>query len=165
MLIRHETPEDVAAVRRVEEVAFGRIDEAVLVDALRARGQVALSLVAEEDACVVGHVLFSPVTIGTSAAVGLAPLAVLPEYQGLGIGAQLVRRGLAECRAAGHECAVVLGEPDYYRRFGFETATRHGVRCEFDAPEEAFMILALRAGALAGLGGVARYQTEFGAVS
>lgn len=165
MVIRHETPEDVAAVRRVEELAFGRTDEAALVDALRARGKVTLSLVAEEAACVVGHVLLSPVTIGTATAVGLAPLAVLPQCQRRGIGSGLVRRGLAECRAAGHECAVVLGEPDYYRRFGFETAARHGVRCEFDVPEEAFMMLALRPGALADLGGVARYEPEFGAVS
>lgn len=164
-MIRHEAPEDAAAVRRVVELAFGRADEAALVDALSARGKVTLSLVAEEDGCVVGHVLFSPVTIETVVGVGLAPLAVLPEFQRRGIGAELVRRGLAECRAAGHECAVVLGEPEYYRRFGFETAARHGVRCEFDAPEEAFMIVALLPGALAGLGGVARYQPEFGAVA
>jgi putative acetyltransferase len=165
MVIRHETPEDVAAVRRVEELAFGRTDEAALVDALRAHGKVTLSLVAEEDACVVGHVLFSQVEIGAAPGVGLAPFVVLLERQRRGIGAELVRRGLAECRASGHECAVVLGEPEYYRRSGFETAAHHGVRCEFDAPDEAFMILALRPGALAGLGGIAHYQPEFGDVS
>lgn len=163
--IRRETPADAAAVRRVEELAFARADEAALVDALRAHGNVTLSLVAEEDGRVVGHVLFSPVVIGATAAVGLAPLAVLPQCQRRGIGAALVERGLAECRAAGHECAVVLGEPEYYARFGFESAARYGVRCEFDAPEGAFMMVALRPGALAGLSGVARYLPEFGAVA
>ena len=165
MLIRHETPADLASVRRVEELAFARTEEAALVDALHAQGKVTLSLVAEEEGCVVGHVLFSAVTIGSRTGVGLGPLAILPECQRRGIGAALVRRGLAQCRAAGHEFAVVLGEPAYYGRFGFETAARHGVRCEFDAPEDAFMILALRPGALAGLGGVARYQPEFGSVA
>ncbi len=165
MLIRQETPADLASVRRVEELAFARTEEAALVDALRAHGKVSLSLVAEEDGCVVGHVLFSAATIGSRTGVGLGPLAVLPECQGRGIGAELVRRGLAECRVAGHEFAVVLGEPAYYGRFAFETAARHGVRCEFDAPEDAFMILALRPGALDGFGGVARYQPEFGSVA
>jgi putative acetyltransferase len=165
MLIRREASADVPAVRLVEERAFGRPEEAALVDALRAHGQMVLSLVAEVDGRVVGHVAFSPVTIGSRTGVGLAPLAVLPECQRRGAGAELVRRGLAECRAAGHDFAVVLGEPAYYARFGFEPAARHGARCEFDAPEDAFMILALRPGALAGLGGVARYAPEFGAVA
>ena len=165
MLIRFETPPDVDAIRHVEERAFARGDEAALVDALRAGGKATVSLVAEEEGHVVGHVLFSPVTIGAATGVGLAPVAVLPEHQGRGIGAALVRRGLAECRAAGHDFAVVLGEPAYYARFGFETAARHGVRCEFDAPDDAFMLVALRPGALAGLAGLARYAPEFGAVA
>jgi putative acetyltransferase len=165
MLIRRETSADVPAVRRVEERAFGRAEEAVLVDALRTHDRMLLSLVAEADGRVVGHVAFSLVTVGSRIGVGLAPLAVLPECQRRGVGAALVRRGLAECRAAGHDFAVVLGEPAYYARFGFEPAARHGVRCEFDAPEDAFMLLALRPGALAGLAGVARYAPEFGAVA
>jgi putative acetyltransferase len=165
MLIRRETSPDAEPIRRVEEHAFGRGEEAALVHALRAHGGLTLSLVAEEHGQVVGHVAFSKVTIEARTGVGLAPLAVLPKYQRRGFGSALVRRGLAECRAAGHDFAVVLGEPAYYGRFGFEPAAPHGVRCEFDAPEDAFMILALRPGALAGLAGVARYAPEFGAVA
>jgi putative acetyltransferase len=165
MLIRREMAADEEAIRRVEERAFGRREEAALVDALRAHGRITLSLVAEMDGRVIGHVAFSPVTVESRTGVGLAPLAVLPECHRRGVGAELVRRGLAECRAAGHEFAVVLGASAYYCRFGFEPAARHGVRCEFDAPEDAFMLLALRPGALAGLAGVARYAPEFGAVA
>jgi putative acetyltransferase len=165
MFIRRETSADAEVIRLVEERAFGRHEEAALVDAVRAHGRVVTSLVAEEAGRVVGHVLFSAVAVGPRTGVGLAPLAVLPEHQRRGIGAELVRCGLAECRAAGHDFAVVLGEPAYYRRLGFEPAARHGVRCEFDAPEDAFMIVALRPGALAGLAGVARYAPEFGAVA
>lgn len=165
MLIRREVPADPEAIRLAVERAFGRREEAALVGALRAHGRITLSLVAEENGQVVGHVAFSPVTIGVRTGVGLAPLAVLPACQRRGVGSELVRRGLAECRAARHDFAVVLGEPAYYGRFGFQPAARHGVRCEFDAPEDAFMILALRPRALTGLAGVARYAPEFGAVA
>jgi putative acetyltransferase len=145
------------------------------VDALRARGQAMLSLVAVEAPEVVGHILFSPVTIepvgepagessaGRVTALGLGPMAVLPTRQRQGIGSLLVRTGLEACRAAGHGCVVVLGHPEYYPRFGFAPASRYGVRWEHPAPDEAFMLLELRAGALGGRGGIVRYQPEFGA--
>lgn len=136
-----------------------------MVCRLREGGKVTLSLVAVEDDRVVGHILFSPVTIESEAevraAAGLAPLAVLPELQRSGIGSRLVRAGLEECRNAGHECVVVLGHPDYYPRFGFVPAICYGVRCEFDVPDEAFMVIELREGALRGRAGTARYQPEF----
>ena len=146
------------------------------MDALRARGQATLSLVAVEGHRVVGHILFSPVTIesvgesgGESggepvAALGLGPMAVLPTRQRQGIGSLLVRTGLAACRDAGHGCVVVLGHPEYYPRFGFTRASRHGVTWEHPAPDEAFMLLELREGALGGRGGIVRYQPEFGGV-
>jgi putative acetyltransferase len=165
-IIRPERPDDVAAIRTVNEQAFGGAVEAAIVDALRARRKATLSLVAMDAHHVVGHILFSPVTIASAgedlAALGLGPMAVLPAHQRRGIGSLLVRTGLAACRDAGHGCVVVLGHPAYYPRFGFEPASRRGVRWEHPAPDEAFMILELRPGALGGRGGIARYRPEFG---
>jgi len=163
--IRDERPRDEAAIHAVVAQAFGRATEADLVKSLRANGKVVVSLVAEEEGQVLGHVLFSPVVIeavtASDAALGLAPLAVLPAFQRLGIGSALVSAGLARCRALGHTRVVVLGEPAYYERFGFSTATDFGIRYPGAAPRAAFMALALVPGALDGRAGVARYAAEF----
>ena len=168
MTVRPERPGDAAAIRRVNEAAFGRAAEADLVDALRAHGRVSRSLVAERAGMIVGHILFSPVRIDSgrtsTAAIGLAPMAVLPAHQRAGIGSLLVRTGLAECRRAGHGCVVVLGHPEYYPRFGFVPASRHGLAWEHSAPDEAFMVLPFREDAIAAGGGVVRYAPEFGQV-
>lgn len=163
--ILHERPEDADAIRFVLEEAFGQSNEADLVDALRRRGVLTLSLVALRENEVVGHILFSPVTIesvGSSfGAIGLGPMAVLPPYQRKGIGSQLVRVGLEQCRQAGHEIVVVLGHPDFYPRFGFVPTRHRGIHCEFDVPDNVFMVMELRQGALAGRGGLVKYQPEF----
>ena len=165
LFIRRERPEDIAAIHEVHELAFGRRAEADLVDALRTSGKATLSLVALEDDRIVGHILFSPVTIDaadrTFPAVGLAPMAVLPERQRRGIGSQLVKAGLIECRNAGYECVVVLGHPTYYPRFGFVPASRYGLKSEYEVPDEAFMVWAWHDEVLRDRGGVARYQPEF----
>jgi putative acetyltransferase len=166
--VRRERPEDRAAIRQVNTLAFGRPDEANLVGALRGSGKAVLSLVAVEDERIVGHILFSPVTIDTGdrilPALGLAPMAVVPDRQRCGIGSRLVTAGLAECRNAGYHCVVVLGHPTHYPRFGFVPASRHGIRSEFEVPDEAFMILAWGEGVLDGRGGLVRYQPEFRSV-
>jgi putative acetyltransferase len=166
--ILHERPEDTNAIRFVLEEAFGQSNEADLVDALRHRGALTLTLVALRENEVVGHILFSPVTIespGSSFhAIGLGPMAVLPPYQGKGIGSRLVRAGLEQCRRAGHEIVVVLGHPDFYGRFGFVPTRHRGIHCEFDVPDDVFMIMELRQGALAGRGGLVKYQPEFKSV-
>lgn len=163
--VRRETPEDIEAIHYVNEQAFGGKQEADIVDALRNRGAVTLSLVAVRGNKIVGHILFSPVTIESESsnftAVALAPMAVLPEFQGKGIGSRLVNDGLEECRTLGHEIVVVLGHPDYYPRFGFVPARPRGIECEFEAPEEAWMIMELREGALAGRRGTVKFQPEF----
>lgn len=168
VIVREERPEDLAAVRRVNVRAFGRAAEAELVDALRARGRATLSLVAEDDGELLGHILFSPVAIesrvGTLAALGLAPMAVVPERQRQGVGSLLVRHGLEHCRRAGHECVLVLGHPEYYPRFGFTPASRFGIACGYAAAAGAFMAIELRPGALRGRAGTARYEPEFDAV-
>lgn len=162
--IRAEEPRDREEVRRVNTLAFGQPDEADIVSRLAAANAVILSLVAEVSGQVVGHILFSPVTIESPAgawrAVGLAPMAVAPDHQRAGIGGRLVRRGLDELRARGHDAVVVLGHPVYYPRFGFVRASRFGLRCEFDCPDDAFMALELRPGALGERGGVVRYRPE-----
>jgi putative acetyltransferase len=168
LIIREERPQDIAAIHRVHELAFGRPHEADLVDALRAGSKVLLGLVAIEGDRLVGHIVFSPVTIDcgnrTFSAVGLAPMAVLPERQRRGIGSQLVKAGLVECRKARYDCIVVLGHPTYYARFGFVPASRYGLKSEYEVPEEAFMVFAWHEGMLKEQGGIARYSTEFRSV-
>jgi putative acetyltransferase len=168
MIIRREESQDLAAIRDVNEQAFGGSGEANAIEALRARGATTLSLVAVIDDRVVGHLFFSPAAIESPGrswpALGLAPLSVLPEYQRQGVGTALMKAALEECRQSGHERVIVLGHADYYPRFGFERASRYGVRFEFEAPDEACMVLALRPGALAGVSGVAKYQPEWNGV-
>lgn len=158
-------PEDVKAIRYVNQQAFGQTEEAEIVDKLRNRNMVTLSLVAIQGNQVVGHILFSPVRIESEhsnfEAIALAPMAVLPPYQRKGIGSQLVRASLKECQRLNHEIVVVLGHPNYYPRFGFIPAKPKGITCEFEVPDEAWMILELRKGALAGRKGILKFQPEF----
>jgi putative acetyltransferase len=162
--IRAERPDDIDAIRHVNERAFGSSAEPRLVDRLRTANQAVVSLVAAHDDRVVGHILFSPVTIGnapeTLRGVGLAPLSVLPEYQNQGIGSRLVRGGLTACREARFDIVVVLGHVDYYPRFGFAPAKSHGLENEYGA-SDAFMALELRKGALDEVSGLVRFAPEF----
>ncbi|MFC1941181.1 GNAT family N-acetyltransferase [Chloroflexota bacterium] len=165
LIIRPETPENKVAIRHVNEEAFGDTEEAGLVEKLRSRQAIILSLVAIDGDRVVGHILFSPVTVESESqsfnAVGLGPMAVLPLYQKRGVGSELVRAGLEECRRLGHEIVVVLGHPDYYPRFGFVPASTYGIGCEYDVPNEVFMVLELREGVLSGRSSIVKYQPEF----
>jgi len=165
LTIRRETPKDIDSIRRVNEQAFGQKEEADIIDKLRNRAMVVISLVAVQADQLVGHILFSPVTVESKhssfAAIMLAPMAVLPAYQRKGIGSQLVGVSLEECRRLGHEIVVVLGHPDYYPRFGFVPAKTRGIYCEFEVPDEAWMVLELREGALAGKSGTVKFQPEF----
>ena len=166
--VRCETPGDVSEIRRVNELAFGTPAEANLVEALRDGGKAVLSLVALEDNRVVGHLLLSLVTIGsgepvdgTFSAIGLGPMAVLPEHQRQGIGSLLIETALNTSRKAGHDCVVLVGHAEYYPRFGFVPASRFGLKCEYDVPDEVFMAIELQDGALSGHKGIVRYQPEF----
>jgi len=163
--IRQERPEDIPGIRYVNEQAFGHPEEADIVDGLRQRGVIFLSLVAVQDDQIVGHILFSPVTITSETssfeAIALGPMAVLPSHQRLGIGSELVRAGLEECREMGQSIVIVLGHPEFYPRFGFEPARPFGIRWEHDVPAEVFMVAELTEGALNGRGGVVLYQPEF----
>ena len=164
-IIREESPNDRAAVREVNIRAFGQAVEADLVDALRENSAGLLSLVAVKDGQVVAHILFSPATIGaddnTVEGMGLAPMAVLPDYQQQGIGSELVRAGIARLASTACPFVIVLGHPHYYPRFGFEPASRRGIRSEWEVPDEAFMILVLDDERMREVSGVARYRPEF----
>jgi putative acetyltransferase len=167
-MIRPERSEDMADVRRVNELAFSQPMEANLVDRLREACADALSLVAE-DGAVVGHVLFTPVVIENEGrrvvGMGLAPMAVIPDRQRCGIGSQLVRRGLHILRDRGCPFVVVVGHPEYYPRFGFEPASAHGLESQWKGiSDPAFMVLVLDAHAMAGITGVATYRDEFNEV-
>ena len=165
LTIRSETAEDGVDIRFVYGKAFGRESEAELVEKLRNRGMLVVSLVALSDRQVVGHIAFSPVTVQSEdssfQAIALGSVGVLPEYQRKGIGSQLVRKGLEECHSLGHEIVVVVGHPDYYPRFGFVPARSKCIECEFEVPDEAWMLLELREGALAGRRGTVTFQPEF----
>jgi putative acetyltransferase len=140
--VRGERPEDRMAIHEVHERAFGRPQEADLVDALRGTEAFLpeLSLVAWDDARIVGHILFSRALLETGAPVlALAPLAVLPDRQRGGIGGQLIEAGLERAKATDFPLVIVLGHPEYYPRFGFTPATRDGIVAPFPVPDEAWM--------------------------
>ena len=168
IIVRPENAEDYDGIRQVNVKAFGQPAEADLVEALRAHGKVTLSLVAADGDRVVGHILFSPATIEPEtenlSVTGLAPMAVLPEFQKQGIGSLLVRAGLEECRKSNFDCVIVLGHPEYYPRFGFVPASKYQIKSEYDVRDEVFMIIELREGALRGRKGTALYQPEFNEV-
>ena len=124
-----------------------------------------VSLVAEQSDRVEGHILFSPVTVGTGPgarpAMGLAPVGVLPERQGSGIGSKLVRAGFESCRTLGQDVVLVLGDPSYYPRFGFEPAYPHGIYYRSEELEPAFMVVPLAPGSLDGYSGRVEYHPAF----
>ena len=164
--IRPEQPEDIAAVRAINEAAFGDTAEATIVESLRNACPDAVSLVAVEDDRIVGHIFFSPAFVAgeheVTLGMGLAPMAVLPERQRQGIGSMLVRAGIDAMRERSCPFIIVVGHPDYYPQFGFVPASRHGLSCQWDGvPDEAFMVLILDDSAMAGVSGTARYRDEF----
>jgi putative acetyltransferase len=164
VLIRSEEHGDSAAVHGVNEAAFDTAAEADLVDILREQARPVISLVAESGGAIVGHIMFSPVTLPghpTLRLMGLGPMAVAPALQRRGIGSALVRAGLERCRQIGSGAVVVLGHPEYYPRFGFLSSTRFGIDCEFDVPSEVFMAMELEDGRLRGVSGRIEYHPAF----
>jgi putative acetyltransferase len=159
-IIREEQAKDIGQVRSVLQAAFSTDAESKLVDALRANAKAVISLVAVCAEEVLGHILFSPITTSPPAearGIGLAPVAVLPGFQSQGIGLQLIHTGLQICQELEYDYCVVLGNPEYYHRFGFETASEHGLENEYGAGEE-FMVLHFTDHPASGL---VRYASEF----
>jgi len=165
--IRTERKEDFEAIHQLNLLAFEGEDEAKLVRRIRQSASFIpeLSLVAEKKDLLVGHILFSPISIktqkGSVSALALAPMAVRPEFQNQGIGSELVRRGLEECRQMGHRIVIVVGHPTYYPRFGFSQAKKRGLNAPFPVPDDAFMACELTPGALRGISGEVKYSPAF----
>lgn len=165
MNIRFEQPGDIEKIREVNLQAFETETEANLVEALRNADVELISLVAEENGEVIGHILFSPVILGDLRIMGLAPMAVLPDRQNKGVGTKLVKSGLQDCEKAGYEAVVVLGHAGYYPRFGFVPSVNFGIKSEYDVPPEVFMVKELREGALKGAAGTVKYHPAFNQVT
>lgn len=158
MIVRAEAAGDAAAIRRVLRAAFPGDAEADLVDALRAEGLCAISLVAEEASAVVGHVLFSPLVLPVGC-LALAPLCVMPDRHRRGIGGYLVREGLNRARAEGWVGVFVVGDPAYYGRFGFSVEAASAFKTPY--PPDYVMSLELWPGALGGCGETVTHAAPF----
>jgi putative acetyltransferase len=164
--VREEHPSDIATIRDLNRRAFGQDQEGNIVDALRSNGAALLSLVATLNGRVVGHILYSPLSVGgevTGAALG--PMAVLPEHQRQGIGSELVKAGNRKLEDSGCPFIVVVGHPQFYPRFGFRPASTQGIRCEWEVPDDVFMLLVLDKAKMQGVSGLAKYRHEFSSVS
>lgn len=162
--IRDEQAGDVPFIHELNTLAFPTEAEADLVDVLREKARPLISLVAVPGDTVVGHIMFTPVELGGNPSLkimGLAPMAVVPDQQGHGIGSKLVTEGLERCKKIDAGAVVVLGHPHYYPRFGFVAASTMNVDCEYEVPDGAFMILELKTDYLAASEGTIRYHEAF----
>jgi putative acetyltransferase len=162
-----ETNDDLVSIREVVTAAFGQTDEAKLIEVIRNSQNFIpeLSIVAVEDGEVLGHILFSAIGIEAQGqivpALALAPLAVTPNCQRQGIGSQLIQNGLSKCRQLDHSIVVVVGHPHYYGRFGFQKASQFSLHSSISFPDEVFMVLELKPGALSNISGTVRYPAYF----
>jgi len=173
MNIRLEQPSDIEQIWSVNADAFTTDVEANLVNTLRDSGCPLVSLVAEEGGQIVGHILFTPVELSRDGAdsdiqelklMGLAPMAVVSDYQKKGVGSQLVKAGLEHCNTLGVDAVVVLGHPDYYPRFGFVPSVEYGIKAGLDVPEDVFMVQELVKGCLDGKRGTIKFHEAFAGV-
>lgn len=159
--IRHEETKDIEQVQEIVRAAFPTDAESKLVDALRANGKAIISLIAVDHDQVLGHILFSPVSTAPPSeakGIGLAPVAVRPSLQSKGIGSALIGEGLRRSRERGYDYCVVLGDPRYYSRFGFEKASNFDLQNEYGVDDE-FMVINFSAHRVPR--GLVRYASEF----
>jgi predicted N-acetyltransferase YhbS len=165
--IRPENKSDYNIISMVNDIAFGQEAEGILVEKLRKNKKFSkeLSLVACMGNEIIGHILFFPVEIksdnSTFESLALAPMSVLPELQGLGIGSQLIENGLAKAKKMGHKSVIVLGHADFYPKFGFTPASKFKISCPFEVSDEVFMALELEKDSLASVSGCVEYPKEF----
>ncbi|GAA0315944.1 N-acetyltransferase [Bacillus carboniphilus] len=171
--IRPEKIDEYIVIKDINDLAFGGEGEGKLVEAIRNSDHFIpeLSLVAEdENGRVIGHILFSTIHIETTTGelvptLGLAPMAVLPEYQNKGIGSLLVKSGLERAKDLGYAHVAVLGHPNFYPKFGFVPSVQYEIESPFPVPAEVFMVQELVEGSLKGLRGKVVYPPAFSAVS
>jgi putative acetyltransferase len=162
--VRDEQVGDEQAIHHVHACAFRRELEARLVDLIRTAGKAAIALVGCENERVIGHILFSPITIANAPTgfrgLALGPIGVLPEHQRKGIGSTLIRDGLTRCEGEGYDLVVLLGHVTYYPRFGYKRAKVFGLDNEYGA-EDAFMVRELKSGILMQVSGLVKFASEF----
>jgi len=163
--IRQEAPCDIPAIREVNRRAFGQDHEGNIIDALRTNRAALLSLVASMTGQVVGHIMYSPATVGTLNGAALGPVAVLPDHQRRGIGSRLIKTGNRMLKNSACPFIVVLGHAAYYPRFGFVPASSRGIMCEWEVPHDVFMLLVLDEAKMQGVSGLAKYRHEFSTVA
>lgn len=165
LIIRDECTEDFPTVFEINSLAFDTDAEARLVNLMRRKARPVVSLVAERDDQILGHIMFTPVQIDGEAAggrtMGLGPIAVHPDAQGQGIGARLVQAGLDACRALRTELVFVVGDPEYYHKFGFKPAADSGFHYKDEKFDNVFSVLELTKGAASGLSGEVLYHPAF----
>lgn len=165
MRIRKEQATDIEYIYAVNKDAFETDAEANLVNALRNSGCTFISLVAEDNNKIIGHIFFTPVELTGNndnlKLIGLAPMAVLNQHQHKGIGSKLVEAGLTKCKELDYDAVVVLGHPNYYPRFGFVPSVKYGIKSEYDVPDDVFMIKELKTGCLKGHQGTIKYNNVF----
>jgi putative acetyltransferase len=165
--IEPESQIDIEGIHQVNIEAFGRVGEASVVDELRNNCETFISLVAKSRDEVIGHILFTAAHVkqpngDVVEGLGLAPLAVSPDHQGIGVGSALCKAGLDTAERLGFPFVIVLGHPGYYPHFGFEPAGNHGIVCSYpDVPREAFMIKILDTERMSDVSGVVYYRPEF----
>lgn len=173
LTIRQEETSDFHTVEQIIEAAFAHEafsdqTEHKLVARLRTSEAFIpeLSLVAEHNGMIVGHILFTKITIkgsgNTHESLALAPVSVLPEFQGKGIGGKLIMRGHEIAQSLGFQSIVLLGHAEYYPRFGYKRASEFGIKLPFEVPDENAMVVALGKNALDGVEGTVAYAPEFG---
>ncbi len=161
MKIRKERQGEAAEIAGIHRAAFGGESEAHIVNDLRKCAGLTLSLAAEIEGVLIGHIAFSQAKIGAAVGAALAPLAVLPAYQRRGAGGALVREGLKRIGEMGFSVCVVLGHSEYYPRFGFVPADRYDIHNNFNASPQNFFAAALQPGALEKISGIVQYHSAF----
>ena len=166
MIIRQEKKGDYRIIYEVNKQAFNQKDESELINRIRAGKNFipGLSLVAENNGELIGHILFSKIKIigeKVYETLSLAPIAVLPKYQNQGVGGKLIKEGLKRAEKLGFNSVLVVGHKDYYPKFGFEKASKWNIKCPFEVPDGAFMAIELITGSLKNKSGVVEFPKEF----
>lgn len=166
IVVRKEDKKDYKNIYKLNKSAFGQENESRLVEKIRNGSNFIpeLSLIADIDGKIVGHILFSRVKIIKDPIfeiLALAPMAVLPEFQGKGVGSKLIKQGMEKAKELGFDSVIVLGHKDYYQRFGFKKASIWNIKCPFEVPDEAFMAVELIDGVLESKAGTVKYPIEF----
>jgi predicted N-acetyltransferase YhbS len=166
MIIRQEKNEDFKSIYEINYQAFKQKNESELIERIRSSKNFVpeLSLIAEKNGKIVGHILLSKIKINGEKeyeSLILAPLAVLPELQKQGIGEKLITEGLRKAKELGFSSVIVVGHKDYYPKYGFEKASKWNIKCSFKFPDEAFMAIELNIGALTEKSGIVEFPKEF----